>query len=152
MEKLGEFTRKKALAIVFFASLTIFLLILGRWLIAYRHEAAMLSTTEGRQMFLSTLGWETDPASEEVKNITLPDKMDAVLEEYNKLQLTQGYDLLPYLGKDCVQYSYTLTNYDAGGEEVYICIYVHGHRVIAGDIHTNSMTGFMQGIRIPQGI
>lgn len=152
MEKLGEFTRKRALGIVFFASLIVFLLILGRWLLAYRNESAMLSTTEGRQMFLSGLGWEVDPGSEQVKNISLPKEMDAVLDEYNRLQLTQGYDLKPYLGKDCVQYTYLLTNYDAGGEDAYICIYIHGHRIIAGDIHTNSMTGFMQGIRKPQGM
>lgn len=152
MEKIGEFTRKKALTIVFFASLIIFLLILGRWLMAYRNEASQLSTVEGRQMFLSGLGWEIDPASEEVKTITLPKEMDTVLDEYNKLQLTQGYDLKPYLGKDCTQYSYALTNYDAGDEDVYICIYVHGHKLIAGDIHSNSMNGFMQGIRPPQGI
>lgn len=152
MEKLGEFTRKRALTIVFFATLIIFLMVLGRWLIAYRNDAVLFSTTEGRQMFLSGLGWETAPESEEVKNITLPEKMDAVLEEYNKLQLTQGYDLKPYLGKDCVQYTYLLTNYDAGGEDVYICIYVAKNRVIAGDIHSNSMTGFMQGIRKPLGM
>lgn len=152
MEKLGEFTRKRALSIVFFASLIIFLLILGRWLMAYRNEASLLSTTEGRQMFLSSLGWEVDAESEEVKNITLPKEMDAVLEEYNKLQLSQGFDLKPYLGKDCVQYSYILKNYDAGGEDVYLSIYTHGRRLIAGDIHTNSMTGFMQGIRNPQAM
>ena len=152
MEKLGEFTRKKALSIVFFASLIIFLLVLGRWLLAYRNDSAMLLTTEGRQMFLSSLGWEIDPASEQQKSITLPKEMDAVLEEYNRLQQTQGFDLKPYLGKDCQQYTYLLSDYDAGGEEAYICIYVHGRKVIAGDIHTNSMTGFMQGIRKPQGM
>ena len=152
MEKLGEFTRKRALTIVFFATLIIFLLVLGRWLMAYRNDVSRFSTTEGRQMFLSSLGWETDAASEEEKSVTLPEKMDAVLEEYNKLQLTQGYDLKPYLGKNCTQYSYKLTNYDAGGEAVYICIYIHKNRVIAGDIHTSSLTGFMQGIRPPQGM
>ena len=152
MEKLGEFTRKRALTIVFFATFIVFLLVLGRWLMAYRNDAAQFSTTEGRQMFLSSLGWEIDVSSEEEKSITFPEKMDAVLEEYNKLQLAQGYDLKPYLGKDCIQYSYRLTNYDAGGEGAYICIYVHKNRVIAGDIHTSSLTGFMQGIRPPMGM
>lgn len=152
MEKLGEFTRKKALTIVFFATLIIFLLVLGRWLMAYKNDASRFLTTEGRQMFLSGLGWEVDAESEEIESITLPEKMDAVLEEYNRIQLAQGYDLKPYLGKDCTQYSYRLTNYDADGEDVYICIYVHKNRVIAGDIHTSSLTGFMQGIRPPQGM
>lgn len=152
MEKLGEFTRKKALSIVFFASLIIFLLILGRWLLAYRNETSALSTTEGRQMFLSELGWETDAASELAKSITLPKEMDSVLEEYNKLQLSQGYDLTKHLGEDCTQYTYLLTNYEGSEDDVFICIYVQGRRVIAGDIHTNSMNGFMHGIRQLPGV
>jgi len=46
------------------------------------------------------------------------------------------------------QYTYLLTNYEnVNDEDVYICIYVQGQKVIAGDIHTNSMNGFMHGIK-----
>lgn len=152
MEKLGEFTRKKALSIVFFASLIIFLLILGRWLLAYRSENTGLSTLEGRQMFLSGLGWEIDSGSEVAKKITLPEKMDSVLEEYNRIQLSQGYDLAKHLGEECTQYTYRLTNYSDSEEEIYICIYVQGRKVIAGDIHTNAMNGFMHGIHKLPGV
>ena len=148
MQKVSEFTRKRALSIVFFASLIIFLLILGKWLMAYRNESTGLSTLEGRQMFLAELGWEIDPASEEAKTIVIPDALDPVLTEYNTLQIAQGYDLTKHLGDECRQYTYLLTNYDgAGDEQVYICIYVKGQKVIAGDIHTNSMNGFMHGIK-----
>lgn len=148
MQKVAEFTRKRALSIVFFASLIIFLLILGRWLLAYRNDSTGLSTLEGRQMFLSSLGWEIDPGSEEMKNIVIPEALDPVLTEYNSLQLAQGYDLTKHLGDECCQYTYLLTNYEAAGEEeVYICIYIKGQKVIAGDIHTNSMNGFMHGIK-----
>lgn len=148
MQKVAEFTRKRALSIVFFASLFFFLLILGRWLIAYKNESTGLSTLEGRQMFLAELGWEIDPASEEAKTIVIPDALDPVLTEYNTLQIAQGYDLTKHLGDECCQYTYLLTNYDgAGDEQVYICIYVKGQKVIAGDIHTNSMNGFMHGIK-----
>lgn len=148
MQKVAEFTRKRALSIVFFASLIIFLLILGRWLMAYKNENTGLSTIEGRQMFLAELGWEIDPASEEAKTIVIPEALDAVLTEYNSLQIAQGYDLTKHLGEDCCQYTYLLTNYEnANDEDVYICIYVQGQKVIAGDIHTNSMNGFMHGIK-----
>lgn len=147
MEKLSDFTRKKALSIVFIASLIVFLLILCRWLLAYYNENSPLATLEGRQMFLSGLGWEIDTESEEVKSILLPEKLDSVLNEYNTLQLAQGYDLKGHLGEECTQYSYRLTNYEGAGEDVYICIYVQGRKVIAGDVHTNSLNGFMHGIR-----
>ena len=152
MEKLSEFTRKRALSIVFFASLIVFLLILGKWLLAYRNETTGLSTLEGRQMFLAELGWEVDAGSEEKKSIRFPDEMNDVLEEYNRLQLSQGYDLKKHLGEDCIQYTYKLTNYSGSEEDVYICIYVQRQKVIAGDIHSNSLTGFMHGIRPAKGI
>lgn len=147
MEKLSEFTRKKALSIVFVVSLLFFLLILGRWAVALYNENSPLSTLEGRQMFLSQLGWEIDSASEQQQSITLPNKLDSVLEEYNSLQLAQGYDLSKHTGEVCTQYTYRLTNYEGAQEDVYISIYVQGRRVIAGDIHTNSLNGFMHGIK-----
>ena len=148
MEKLAAFTRKRALTIVFFASLIVFLMILGRWLIAYSNDSSPLLTVEGRQMFLSELGWEIDTASEETKELTLPAETNKVLDEYNRLQLAQGYDLTKHLGEKCTSYTYRLTNYsDDEKAEVFVTLYLRGGNVIAGDIHSNSLNGFMHGIK-----
>jgi len=146
LEKLATFTKKKALTIVFLFSFGLFLLILGRWLLAWYNSSTGLATPEGRQSYLTELGWEIDPGSEEYRSVTLPKEMDAVLEEYNSMQTQQGFNLKKHLGEKCAQYTYRLTNYPNGEENVYLTLYVQGRKAIAGDIHSNSLSGFMHGI------
>lgn len=146
MEKLAGFTRKKALNIVLIFSIAIFLLILARWLLAYSNENTGLATLDGREKILNELGWEIDRDSEEYHSISLPAEPNPVLEEYNQMQLAQGYDMSRYFGEKCEQYTYRVTNYPAQEDNVYVTIYIHGRKLIAGDIHSNSLTGFMHGI------
>ena len=63
LEKRKVFTRKKALAIVLLIAAALTLLIVLRWL--GRDRGPDVSTTEGREMFLSELGWEIDVTSED---------------------------------------------------------------------------------------
>lgn len=147
MKRVVSFTKKRALTIIFICALVLFLMILAKWLIAYRNNDTGLSTLDGRKSFLSALGWEIDGETEEYKSVQLPEALDGIMEAYNELQLAQGYDLRKYLGQKCSQYTYELTNYPDASERVYVTLYIKGRRVIAGDIHTNSVTGFMHGIR-----
>ena len=62
------------------------------------------------------------------------------------MQREQGFDMEAYCGKRCEQYSYLLTNYPDCGESVIITIYIIDGKVIAGDIHTAALDGFMHGI------
>ena len=85
--------------------------------------------------------------TEEYKSVVLPEALDGVMKDYNEMQLAQGYDLRKYLGQKCSQYTYQVTNYPDEGDTVLVTLYIKGQRVIAGDIHTNSVTGFMHGIK-----
>lgn len=143
-EKRRIFTRKKALAIVLLMAAALLVTILARW---HSNTHNDLSTTDGREKFLLELGWEIDPGSETCQSVIIPDSLDGVLEEYNKMQLSQGYDLSRHLGETCRQYTYLLTNYPDAGGTVFITIYVQGRDIIAGDIHTSSINGFMHGIK-----
>ncbi len=129
LEKNRVFTRKKALALVLICA------------------ADDLSTPEGRQMFLSELGWEIDLSTETHKSVMIPDTLEGVMEDYNNMQLKQGYDLSGHLGEKCEQYTYLLTNYPDSSEKVLVTIYIQGRDIIAGDIHTSSIDGFMHGIK-----
>jgi hypothetical protein len=51
------------------------------------------------------------------------------------------------LGESCQQYSYQLTNYPGTDSAVYVTLYIQGKELIAGDIHTNSLNGFMHGLK-----
>lgn len=137
------FTRKRAMTVVLVCAAVLILLIALRWINAGRVD---MSTLEGRVEFLSSLGWEIDPDSEQCQGVIIPDVLDGVMADYNAMQLEQGYDLNSHLGERCDQYTYVLTNYPDSSCTVYITIYVQGRSIIAGDIHTASINGFMHGI------
>lgn len=145
--KIAEFTKKRALSIIFIVSLVLFLAIALKWLCGYRDNETGLSTIEGREAYLRELGWEIDIETEEAKSVTLPEKLEGVMLDYNEMQLKQGYDLRRYLGQGCTQYTYEVTNYPDERETVFVTLYIKGQRVIAGDIHTNALDGFMHGIK-----
>ena len=102
-----------------------------------------LRSTEGRCAYLAALGLRADPASEEVRELALPDRFDALLEDYNALQLAQGWDLRAAAGKTCLCCSYDLVGYPGWDGRVIATLYIFRGRVIGGDVHTASAEGFL---------
>ena len=105
-----------------------------------------VTTREGRVEYLAAQGWTVDPKTETAQEITLPREIDGVLSDYNDLQRRQGFDLRPYSGLGCTVYSYVVTNYETD-EPVLCTIYLYKNRIIAGDVHSAALDGFMHGIR-----
>ena len=143
MSKTSIFTRKKALLIVFISAALLLVFIFLRFSGA---EDIDLRTTEGRKMFLQELGWEIDVDSESHKSVLIPKELSGLLLDYNKMQLKQGFDLSRHCGESCEQYIYKLTNYPAKDETVLVTLYLQGKELIAADIHSTAMNGFMHGI------
>lgn len=110
-------------------------------------SAELVTTTGERTAFLAELGWETDPASETAQEIHIPERFSQVYERYNELQRQQGYDLTPFRGRDCTLYTYAVTNWPEPGQEVTADLYILNDRVIAGDIHSTDLHGFMIGLK-----
>lgn len=111
------------------------------------HPAEDIGTLDGRVAYLTRLGWEVDPLTEEKEVIVLPREFEGVMLTYNKMQLAQGFDLSRYAGMECIRYSYRVTNYPSGDPNVLAQIFVCGTRVIGGDIHSTALDGFMHGIK-----
>ena len=109
-------------------------------------EIIDVSDAEGREKYLNSFGWEIDLNSEECRDITLPREFDGIMEEYAKMQYEQGFYLYDYAGFDCKQYTYTVTNYE-NDCPVYATLYIRNRHVIAGDIHSAAIDGFMHGIK-----
>lgn len=145
VEKDKVFTRKKALAIVLFIAAALILLIALKWL--GRDTGPDLTTLEGREMFLKELGWEIDTTSEDCRNVVIPESMEGIMQEYNRIQQEQGYDLSKHAGESCKQYSYFVTNYPNCSQTVIVTLYIQGKQIIAGDIHTAEINGFMHGLK-----
>lgn len=145
MAKLVRSLRKKSLLrLVFLIAAILIAVILIRGL---AQKTPDLSTLEGRQSFLSKQGWEIDLGTEEHKTVRIPTSLDGIIADYNEMQLEQGCDLSKHLGQSCEQYSYTVTNYPDVSQTVLVTLYVQGGKLIAGDVHSTSLDGFMQGLK-----
>jgi len=146
LKSTAAFTKKRALSIILIASIIFFLIILAKWVIAYKNNSGLM-TLDGRESFLFSLGWKIDRDSEQYRTVCLPTEFDGVMADYNVLQKSQGFDLEKYSGKVCSQYTYKITNYENSKADVYATIYIYGRDVIGGDVHTASSDGFMHGIK-----
>ena len=109
-----------------------------------------LENEQQRQEFLKEMGWEVGAEFDECKQILIPEEFNEVYNCYNDLQKQQGFDLSRHLGETCMQYSYVVTNYPDKSQTVLVTLYVQGQRVIAGDIHSTAMNGFLHGLKMEE--
>ncbi|MBR0208069.1 MAG: DUF4830 domain-containing protein [Oscillospiraceae bacterium] len=114
---------------------------------ALRAPARSLRSTEGRCAFLASLGWQADPASEEIREVALPAEFDGILADYNAMQLSRGWDLRAAAGKTCLCCSYDLVGFPGWDGRVLATLYLYRGRVIGGDVHTAAADGFMRPLR-----
>lgn len=146
MTKNKAFTRKKAVTILSLGAAVLLLLITAHSVFAPRAEPD-LSTVEGRAAYLASLGWEIDPETEAFRTVLVPDKLEGIMAQYNKLQVKQGYDLNRHLGESCMQYCYEITNYSDADGKVLVSLYLQDGEIIAADIHSTALNGFMHGLK-----
>ena len=104
-----------------------------------------LKTNKDRISLLQNYGWEVAEEPLEIMEVRIPQEFDGVYEEYGELQEKQGLDLKKYSGKKAIRYTYKVNNYD-GEEEVVANIIVFKNKLIAGDICSPQMGGFMHGL------
>lgn len=112
------------------------------------HEPRLRSN-EDRVTYLESLGWLVEEVPISEQTVLFPEVFPDVLVNYNTLQLQQGFDLQKYAGKEAQLYIYRVLNYptETENEEVCCCLYICKGRVIGGDVHSSSFTGFIQGLR-----
>ena len=144
-QKARKSTFKKLLTLLLIGGILLLLFGTARS-VFNRDDAPDLNTTEGRAAYLKTLGWEVDPETESFRTVVVPKKLDGIMAQYNKLQLKQGYDLNSHLGESCRQYCYDITNYPGGQGKVVVSLYLRDGRIIAGDVHSTAVNGFMHGL------
>ena len=139
------FTRKKALTWILICGIILLLILTARSVFG-NEKPLDLTTTEGREAYLKSLGWEIDRDSESFRSVLVPQKLEGIMAQYNKIQLRQGYDLNKHLGESCRQYCYDVKNYPGGGGKVIVSLYLQDGKVIAGDVHSTAVNGFMHGL------
>ena len=145
-QKTGVFTKRKALIILIAAAILLLLLITAHSVFVPR-QSFDLTGLAGRQAYLRSLGWEIDPETEAFRTVLVPDQLEGIMAQYNKLQLQQGYDLSRHLGESCLQYTYEITNYADSDGKVIVSLYLQDGEIIAADIHSTALNGFMHGLK-----
>ena len=92
-----------------------------------------------------------DPEPAEVVELVVPKAFDDVYTAYNDMQKEQGYDLIKYQGKRAKRYTYVVYNYPGYEGGVRLNLVVQGNRIIAGDVCSLELDGFMHGFALPSG-
>ena len=113
------------------------------------HTAAPVSirAASDAAAYLAALGWEVDPEPLEVREIVIPRQFSGVYADYAALQKRQGFPLDQYGGMDAVRYTFRVRNYPSGEKEIVADLVVSGQKVIAGDIQSTAIDGFMTGLK-----
>ncbi len=102
-------------------------------------------TEEQRLSFATQFGWEIAEEPVEVREVVIPAQFSDVYENYNKLQMEQGFDLTQYKGERAKRWTYRITNYPGTADVVYINMLIRNGKVIGGDVCSTALNGFMHG-------
>lgn len=103
--------------------------------------------------FLESYGWIVDSRCVDNCDILIPKPFDRVYENYNKLQIKAGLDLVPYMGMSGRRYTYIVKNYPVNvGEEVRANVICVGEKQVAGDIMTVSSNGFIHSLNFSDAL
>ncbi len=107
------------------------------------------ASDEARVAYLASLGWEVDAEPLETLRLTLPETMEEPYRSYNELQLKQGFDLTPCLGKTVERCAYRVLNYPDRPDGCQIDLYVRNGRIVAGDVLCTGANGFIDTLTFP---
>ena len=131
---------KKYIIATFLASLFLFA---GIYLFFSIESAANTMNVE----YSKNMGWEVSPSPTSINHFKIPQNFDSVYETYNSLQKISGFNLENFKGKSVTRYTYRLLNHQMSDTmNVFLGIIVFENRIIAADIYSTDMEGFLHGI------
>ncbi|MCL2773211.1 MAG: DUF4830 domain-containing protein [Oscillospiraceae bacterium] len=104
-----------------------------------------IKTNDDRINFLKQFGWSVNPEPLEMVEIIIPKEFDAVYQKYNEVQKAQSLNLEKYKNKSVKRYTYQVVDYPGYSGTVYANLLVYNDKVIAGDICSAEVNGFMHG-------
>ena len=105
-----------------------------------------IKTNEDRIALIKSYGWEVEATPAEEAKVTIPAEFDRVMESYNQIQRQQGFDLSKYRNRDMMRYTYRITNYPDYDGTVYCNLLIYKNRVVAADICSSDVNGFIAGL------
>lgn len=107
-------------------------------------EVKCPSSTEAAA-WLAAQGWEVDPEPTGQMEVVVPSKFDQLYESYNDIQKAQGFDISRYKGETVTKYTFLVKNYPQEPEGVAANLLVYQGRLIAADLCSLELGGFLKG-------
>ncbi|HHT16254.1 MAG TPA: DUF4830 domain-containing protein [Papillibacter sp.] len=154
----AKFSKRKAVVAVLILAVILIAIILIAGKAGQRSNvsetaalSAVVKNNEQRVKYLNSLGWEVEEEPIEEQKVIIPREFNDIYERYNDLQKMQGFDLSKYGGLEATRYTYKVLNFPDAKGMVVADIIVYRNRVIAGDIQSNALDGFMVGLKYPSG-
>lgn len=109
-----------------------------------------IKTNEDRVAYLESYGWTVSPEAVSVEELLIPEEFDETYDQYLALQAQQGFDLTQYKGKRVKRYTYEVTNYPSGESGVEAGLLIYKNTVVAGEVLSTKLGGFIQGLAMPE--
>lgn len=102
-----------------------------------------------RVEYLRSYGWEVKEEPVATQELLIPEELDESYTEYLALQSEQGFHLEKYAGKRAKRYTYEITNYPTGEAGVQANLLICKNTVIAGEVLSPRLDGFLHGLAMP---
>lgn len=113
-------------------------------------SAKGISSAKDRLSYIAAWGWTVEQTPLAVQEFSIPAQMDESYDEYITLQQQQGFDLAAYAGKNVKRYTYEVTNYPSGEQGVQLNLLIYKKTVIAGEVLSGGINGFLHGLAMPE--
>ncbi|MBP1543803.1 MAG: DUF4830 domain-containing protein [Oscillospiraceae bacterium] len=113
------------------------------------------ATNDQRIAYINGCGWQTGTTHDELTEIRIPVNFDEVYEDYNDIQLMQGFDLRPYRAHSVKKYTYNISNYRPDGStaplpDIYANLLVEDGILIGADISSGEAGSFVTVLDHPE--
>ncbi len=141
----AKLNKKKLTAILLALVLTITVIVIAVSAIGGSGSGKICSSDDAAK-YLESLGWQVSHEPLEVQEIVIPREFTGVYESYIELQRKQGFKLEEYGGMSATRYSFTVLNYPGNNDCIVADIIVYGNEIIAGDVQSTALDGFMEGL------
>ncbi len=112
-------------------------------------HSVIVCSNEDKVNFLKEFGWKINEYSLEVSDISIPEIFNDTYENYNEIQKNQGFDLSKHKGETCKKFVYEVLNYPGKSKGIKATLIISNNRVIAADISSSEVNGFIEGLDNP---
>ena len=102
-----------------------------------------ISDYEDMADFLKQFGWEVKKVPESDDTVRIPSTFGQSFAEYNKMQLSQGFDFGKLGGKSVQKVTFEVLNYPQAQGKVLATLFVYREKIVGGDISSADPTGFV---------